>query len=163
MNTSPQDEISPTDESKKNDNLLNLDKSSIKELASSTLKNSDEISQKDAFHRNTFVEPIQKGESSNFTCHFIISTQAKATLEDKSEKGNNPNMILSASSKSSEIAIARDSIDVEKIDNEEDAWKWIVKILEWFKKSLEMEIVNTGLSLVHVITGGEHLMSIYLR
>ncbi len=36
LNTSPEDEISPMDDSKKNKNLLHLDKSSTKKLASST-------------------------------------------------------------------------------------------------------------------------------
>ncbi len=96
-----------------------MDKSSTKELASSTFEDSDAISQKDAFHRNTVVEPLQKGESSNFTHPFMIPTHTKATSENKSEKGNNPDEFLSASSKSSEIASTRDSIGVEKIDNED--------------------------------------------
>ncbi len=38
-----------------------------------------------------------------------------------------------------------------------------VKILDLFKKSLEMEIVDTALVLVHEITQKEHLVSIYVR
>ncbi len=112
------------DDSKKNENLLHLDKSSTKELASSTFEDSDAISPIEAFHGKTFVKPIQKEGSSNFTHPFMISTQTKATSEDKSEKGNNPDAFLSASSKSSDIASARDSVDVEKIENEDKNWKW---------------------------------------
>ncbi len=55
----------------------------------------------------------------------MISTQTKATSEDKSEKGNNPDAFLSTSFKSREIASTKDPINVKKIDNEDDAWKWI--------------------------------------
>ncbi len=110
---------------KKNKNLLGSVMSSTKELVSSTFEDSDAISLKDAFHRNSFIEPIQKEESSILTHSFMIPTQTKSTSADKSEKGNNSEVFLCASSKCSEIASARDCIKVEKIDNADDAWRWI--------------------------------------
>ncbi len=52
-------------------------------------------------------------------------TQRKATSEDKLEKGNNSEAFLSASFKGSVIDCARDCINVEKIENLDNAWRWI--------------------------------------
>ncbi len=68
-------------------------------MPSRTFEDSDAISQKDAICKESFVEPIQKEESSNFTHSFMIPSQTKATSEDKSEKCNNPDTVFSASSK----------------------------------------------------------------
>ncbi len=69
------------------------------------------------------VEPIQKEESSNFIQSVMILVQIKAASANKSEKGNNSEAFPSTSYKSTEIGSARDSIDVKKIENEDNAWK----------------------------------------
>ncbi len=87
------------DESKNNNNLLNFDKSGTEEIALSTFEDSDAISQKDSCHRDSFVEPIEKEESSNFTQSVKIPVQTEATSADKSEKSKNSEAFLSASYK----------------------------------------------------------------
>ncbi len=88
-NESPDNKISPVDDSKNNKNLLSSAKSSTKELASSTSEDSDAINQKDLINGYSFVEPIQKEDSSNFIQSVMIPVQTKATSADKSEKENN--------------------------------------------------------------------------
>ncbi len=58
----------------------------------------------------------------------MIPVQTKATSADKSGKGNNSEAFLSASHKSSEIGSIRDFINMEKIENEDNAWKWICEV-----------------------------------
>ncbi len=55
----------------------------------------------------------------------MIPVQTQTASTDKSENGNNSEVFYAASFDSSKIASTRDSIDVKKIDNENDAWEWI--------------------------------------
>ncbi len=73
------------------------------------------------------VESIHNKEFPNVPHPFKNPTQRKASSSDKSEKGSNPRVIFSTSSKSSEMISPKDCINVEKIENEDDAWIWICK------------------------------------
>ncbi len=109
-------------------------------MASSIFRDSDAISQKDAFSENSIVEPIQKEESSNFTCSFMIPTQARATSEDNSEKSNNPEAFFSSISKCNVPGILS---MWRQFTMQTMLGDGFMKILEWLKKSLEMETVDT--------------------
>ncbi len=74
---------------------------------------------------NSTVEPIQKEESSNIAGPFTDPCETKATSKDESEKGSNPKEIFTAISKCSERVSTSDCINVEKIENADDAWRWI--------------------------------------
>ncbi len=121
----PEDRISPVDDCKTTEDLLTPVKSQTKELASRTFEDSNPIRQKDSFYGNSFVEPIQKEDSSNDDQSGMIPVQTKTTSTDKSEKGNNSEAFYAASFDYSKIASTSDSIDVRKIDNENNAWEWI--------------------------------------
>ncbi len=121
QNESPEDRVSPADDSKNNEDLLSSVKSCTKELASRTFEDSNQISQKEFFNGNKFVERIQKKDSSNFTQSGMIPVQTKTASSDKSEKGNNSEAFYTDSFDYSEIASARDSVDVKMIDNDNDA------------------------------------------
>ncbi len=94
------------DDSKNDEDLLSSVKSSTKALASRTFGDSNPISQKDSFNGNSFVERIQKEDSSNFTQSGTIPVQNETASSDKSEKGNNSEAFYAASFDSSKIARA---------------------------------------------------------
>ena len=125
QNESPEGRISPADDSKNNKDLLSSVKSRTEELASRTFDDSNPISQKDSFNGNSFVERNQKDNSPDFIQSGIIPVQTETASSDKSEKGNNSEAFCASSFNSSEIANARDSIVVIKIDNENDTREWI--------------------------------------
>ncbi len=99
-------------------------------MDSSPIEDSDAVILKDAMKIDRTVESIQNEESSNVTHPFKNPTQSKASSSDKSERGNNPELISVSNSKCSEIASSRDCINVEKIENTYYEWSWFVKILE---------------------------------
>ncbi len=103
-----QDKNSSTNTPKSNENLLSLVKSITEVMGSSTNKDSDSISLKDAMQTDSSVDPIEKEEYSNVTHPFNNPNQNIASSTDKSEKGNNPEVLFAVDSKCSEIGTTRD-------------------------------------------------------
>ena len=162
QNESPEVRISPADDSKNNEDLLTSTKSQTEELASRTFEESNPISQEDSFNGNSFDDCMQKEDSSNCIQSGTIPVQTKTASSNKSEKGNNSEAFDAASFDSSKIASTIDSIDVAKIDNENDAWEWIRVNIGVIQEVHGDGIVDTVLLLVYVITQEEHLVLIYL-
>ncbi len=96
-------------------------------MGSSTNKDSDSISLKDAMQTDSSVDPIEKEEYSNVTHPFNNPNQNIASSTDKSEKGNNPEVLFAVDSKCSEIGTTRDWINADRIENREDVGRWICK------------------------------------
>ncbi len=76
------------------------------------------------FNGNSFNDCIQKRDSSNFILSGTIPVQTKTASSDRLEKGNNSEAFCASCLDHIDIASAKDSIDVTKIDND-DAWEWI--------------------------------------
>ncbi len=92
----------------------------------------------------------------------MIPFQTRTTSADKSEIGNNPEAFHAASLNSSEIASAKDSIDVKKIDNENNAWEWIHENIGVFQ-----EVTGDGHCVCRSFISAcnhtrDYLVSIYL-